>query len=57
MRHVRPVSMWPAKAQTDGICANVEDDYEARLCFIVEVLTTFLLPLLQAKNDTGSETA
>ncbi len=53
MRHVRCISMQPAKAQT-GICEAVDTDFQARLCFAMEFFTSFLLPIVTLK--TGDST-
>lgn len=54
MKHARPISMAPSKAQTDGtvaICDDISNDYQAQLCFLVELLTNFFLPLFSIKRN------
>ena len=49
MRHVRTISLRPVQAQT-GICEGIESDFQARLCFLLQFLTGFLLPFMQLKS-------
>lgn len=55
MRHVRRISTAPVKAQSEGVCEAIESDFQARLCFSIQFLTGFLLPVLQLKD--GEEPA
>lgn len=53
MKHARSITVLPAKAQTDGnvaICNDISNDYQAQLCFLVELLTAFFLPLASIKR-------
>lgn len=57
MKHVHRISALPCRAQTDGtsdvaICSDISNDYQAQLCFLVELLTSFFLPLFQLKVST-----
>jgi hypothetical protein len=56
MKHVHRISALPKRAQTDGtdtaICTDIGNDYQAQLCFLVELLTSFFLPVLQLKVST-----
>jgi len=54
MKHARPISKVPNAAQTDGtaaICSDISNDYQAQLCFLVELLTSFFLPLFSIKRN------
>lgn len=49
MRHLRRVSKGPKRAQS-SLCTNIDNDFQAQLCFVFEVLTSFFLPILQFKQ-------
>lgn len=50
MRHLRLVSKAPKKAQITGLCGdNIDTDYEATLCFLLNILLGFFLPVVEAK--------
>ncbi len=54
MKHARPLTALPAKAQTGStaaICNDISNDYQAQLCFLVELLTSFFLPLATIKRN------
>lgn len=57
MKHLSGISRLPIKAQTEGegdgiaICTDISNDYQAQLCFVVELLTSFFLPLFNIKNN------
>jgi len=52
MRHVHAISRIPKAAQTVNVCTNVGSDFQARLCFLFQILTQFFLPLAEVKNPT-----
>ena len=56
MRHLRSLSKSPQKAQITGACDSIDTDYEATLCFLLNILVGFILPVVQAKypSDTQS---
>jgi len=58
MRHLRSISTIPRKAQETGVCEGIESDFQARLCFMIQFLTSFILPWLELKDggDNGGET-
>ncbi len=49
MKHLNTVSRTPMKAQT-GICDNFQSDLQVKLCFLIQILTNFILPLDSSKN-------
>ncbi len=49
MKHLNDVSRAPMKAQT-GICENFQSDLQVKLCFLIQILTSFILPLENSKN-------
>ena len=49
MKHVSTMSKIPAKAQT-GICEEFESDLQVKLCFLIQILTSFILPLVQSEG-------
>lgn len=51
MKHLARISRMPARAQTsEGLCTEIDTDFQGRLCFLVTLLTEFLLPLAVVKN-------
>ncbi len=52
MRHVKAISRTPARAQS--ICDNLDNDYQAFLCFFFEFLVAFILPLVDVKTPTAT---
>jgi hypothetical protein len=57
MRHICVVSKTVAPASTGGLCGQIGSDRQARLCFILSLLTSFVLPIVQLKNpqpDNGT---
>jgi len=55
MKHIHHISTLPSRAQTEAtaeICTDIGNDYQAQLCFLVELLTSFFLPVLQLKVST-----
>jgi hypothetical protein len=56
MRHTKPLSRIPARAQvTGGVCDNINSNSQATLCFLLQLLTSFFLPVAQIKNDTQDQ--
>ena len=53
MHHIQRISRPPAKAQ--DICDNIQSDYQAMMCFLLELLTAFFLPLAQMKDPNTEE--
>ena len=51
MKHIHTLSQLPKPAQSAALCSNIESDFQAELCFIVEILISFALPLLSSKID------
>lgn len=57
MRHLHTVSRIPSPAQTTpGVCNNVSSDFQARLCFLYQLLVNFFLPLAEVKNPGEDDT-
>ncbi len=56
MKHVRKISRGPAQAQS-GLCDNIDNDYQAMLCFMIQLLTAFFLPLADIKKPEEETTA
>lgn len=56
MRHLRTVTRVPSPASTPGVCTNVSSDFQARLCFLFQLLVNFFLPLAEIKNPTDTDT-
>lgn len=54
MRHVKSLSRLPKCAQS-GLCATVESQSQAQLCFLLELLTSFFLPLFNIKYGPAPE--
>lgn len=53
MRHTRSLSRIPARAQvTGGVCENIGSNSQATLCFLLQILVSFFLPVAQIKGDT-----
>jgi hypothetical protein len=55
MKHTKVITRMPAKAQ-GGFCDNIESDYQALLCFMLQILTGFFLPLAGIKNPSPPDT-
>lgn len=55
MKHFSTVSKAPAKAQT-GLCDNFESEMQVKLCFLMQILTSVLLPVYQDKNGDQTTT-
>ncbi len=55
MNHLQRISRPPAKAQ--DICNNIQSDYQAMMCFLINLLTAFFLPLAQLKSPNDGEAA
>lgn len=51
MSHLKAISRSPASAQS-GVCSNITNDYQAILCFILQIMTLFVLPLAQTKSPS-----
>ncbi|MBL7649714.1 MAG: hypothetical protein JNK74_26360 [Candidatus Hydrogenedentes bacterium] len=54
MKHLALLSKRPERAQAD-ICTSISSDYQALLCFLVEVLQTIFPTLAEAKTPTQSD--
>ena len=56
MRHLKRVSKLPQPAQNGDpsgtICDNLGSDTQAKFCFVSTFLETFLLPVIQLKDNT-----
>ncbi len=55
MKHMTLITSLPKQAQTDGgitICSDIGNDFQAQLCFLTELLTSFFLPLFELKVST-----
>ena len=55
MKHVTCITNLPKRAQDDGgitICNDIGNDFQAQLCFLTELLTSFFLPLFTLKVST-----
>ena len=50
MQHVRRVSRAPHQA-SNALCTNPQSDLQVKLCFLVSVLTEFLLPVYSVKGN------
>ena len=46
MKHVHSISRMPKPARDIEICTDIANDFQAQLCFVVELLISFALPLL-----------
>jgi hypothetical protein len=55
MKHLMPLSRCPEPAQAD-ICTGISSDYQALLCFLVEVLQTIFPAITDSKTPTQSNT-
>lgn len=53
MKHIGLVSRRPVRAQSD-ICTGIGSDYQALLCFLVQVLQTVFPSLIDSKTPTQS---
>jgi len=57
MKRIRPITLMPQKAQQESaFCSNLESDYQAFLCFLLSVLTSFFLPLAEIKKPQETTT-
>ena len=54
MMHIRGISRRPVKAQS--ICDDIDNEYQAMLCFLMQLLTQFFLPLSDIKSPSEPET-
>lgn len=54
MKHARFITRVPVQAQT-SFCTNIESDYQALLCFMLQILTGFFLPLAEIKRPADPE--
>ncbi len=51
MHHLKSITKTPDKAQS--ICTDIQSDFQAKLCFTLEYLTAFALPLINMKDTNG----
>ncbi|HOK09464.1 MAG TPA: hypothetical protein PLT82_07720 [Candidatus Hydrogenedens sp.] len=62
MKRIKSMTSLPRRAQQQetggGFCTKIESDYQAFLCFLLEVLTGFFLPLAEIKKpqETNNST-
>ncbi len=58
MRHLQAISRVPRSASTGpNVCTGVSSDFQARLCFLFQLLVDFFLPLAELKApDDGTDT-
>lgn len=56
MRHLNSLTRLPRPASTPNVCTNVSSDFQARLCFLFELLVNFFLPLAEVKTPTDTTT-
>ena len=52
--HIKGISRRPVKAQS--ICDSIDNEYQAMLCFLLQLLTDFFLPLADIKKPPETET-
>lgn len=50
-RHCVRISRWPDRAD---MCTTIDNDFQAKLCFVVQMLTTFFLPVINLKQPETS---
>ena len=55
MKHLMLLSRCPEPAQA-AICTGITSDYQALLCFLVEVLQTIFPSLAESKTPTQTDT-
>lgn len=60
MKHLKGLSKTPEMAQS-GLCTSITGNSQAILCFVLEVLTLFALPVLESgilkdQDDRGTDT-
>lgn len=63
MKHLGRITALPFRAQTtppvdEGpatICSDINNDFQAQLCFLVELLTNFFLPVFTIKSATNPD--
>jgi hypothetical protein len=60
MRHLGRISALPARAQTEGdngaaICNDINNDFQAQLCFFTELLINFFLPVFTLKASINPD--
>ena len=48
MRHIHPMTKKPMGAQVT--CSSATTEFEAMVCFIMNILTGFILPVIQTKK-------
>jgi hypothetical protein len=47
MRHMKSISRIPVRAQeSQGLCTDINDNLQARFCFVLAFFTDVFLPLL-----------
>ena len=51
MKHVVCISRRPVRAQSD-ICTGIGSDYQALLCFLIQVLQTIFPSIIDTKTPT-----
>lgn len=54
MKHITRISRCPEPAQAD-ICTGIASDYQALLCFLVEVLQTIFPSITESKTPTQTD--
>lgn len=55
MKHLRALGAVPARAQTT-LCGTITNDFQAQLCFLLQVLTSFFLPVITLKEPVDPDT-
>lgn len=55
MRHLMMISRRPERAQTT-FCSTVTSDYQALLCFLIQVIETVFPTLADSKTPTQTGT-
>jgi len=61
VKHLKRTSRPPARAQDDsfqivGLCENVDNSVQAQLCFLLNVLIGFFVPLAELKSEQDDQT-
>jgi hypothetical protein len=51
MKHLAPLTKRPPSAQSD-VCTNLQSDYQALLCFVLEVLQVIFPSIIESKTPT-----
>lgn len=54
MKHTTLISRRSVRTAS-SFCDNIESDYQAMLCFMLQVLTGFFLPLANIKKPTDPD--